>query len=127
MKTLLVGSVLLIAALIIQACHTGPVAASVGAGLAGALAVADQLLQSGAMTADQHGLLVGSLKAIDESVRVATSHSVTPEALIASLGGTAATVVGAVRMWRGPAAGKAEKVHRHQKAIQKELTGIPIA
>lgn len=96
------------------ACHTtGPVSASLATGAAAVTAVFDQLLAGGVIDPVQHLQVTHGLQAIDQAttavqtglaaVQKAQEGSLTTGEAAAAAGGLTATVLGAVRAWRGPA------------------------
>jgi predicted small lipoprotein YifL len=92
--------------LCLAACASGPVSAPVAAGAAAVVAVLDQMFASGAMTPVQHLQLVqgvGALDAAVHAVQTAQAGTITTTEAATAAGGLAASVLGAVRLWRGPA------------------------
>lgn len=81
---------------------TGPLSAPAAAGAAAMIAVFDQLLAGGVVDPMQHQSLVQSVQALEKSVEIANSNSISPETAAAGAGGLAAAVLGAIRVWRGP-------------------------
>lgn len=90
---------------------TGPLSAPVAAGAAAAVAVFDQLLAGGVIDPMQHHQLVQSITAIDQTVTAvqrAQEGTLTSGEAATYAGGITATILGAVRAWRGPADKKAK-------------------
>lgn len=95
---------------------TGPISAPVAAGAAAMLAVFDQLLAGGVITAEQHATLVQSVTALDTAVEAAKRNALTPEEAGVAAGGLTAAVLAAIRLWRGPAT-KAENVAKAAEVL----------
>lgn len=99
-------TLLVVAALLLVACATGPVSGPVVAGGAALLAVFDQLLASGTIDAHQYVTLtqgVSALQTTVEAVKEAQSGTLSVETAATAAGGLTAAVLGGVRLWRGPA------------------------
>jgi hypothetical protein len=94
---------LALVALLLTACATnGPI---VGAGAAAVVAVFDQLLADGQIDASQYQAMVGGITSLStsvEAVQKAQAGSLTTGEAATAAGGLAASVLGAIRVWRGP-------------------------
>lgn len=102
MKTLL----LVVVALVLVACATGPVSGPVVAGGAALLAVFDQMLASGTIDPQQYVSLTQGVTALQttvEAVKEAQSGALSVETAATAATGLTAAVLGGVRVWRGPA------------------------
>ena len=96
---LLAGCALLLAGC---ATHAGPIAA----GVAGSLAVIDQLLADGVIAPEQGAALHGGIEALAQSVAAvakAQEGTLTTGEASAAAGGLTAAVLAGIRAWRGPA------------------------
>ena len=82
-------------ALALMCCQGGPITAEIAAGLAGAVAVADQLLAGGVMSEEQHAALVDFLRQADEAARSAND----PAQTAGIAGGVTATILAALRAY----------------------------
>lgn len=105
---LLAGCALLLAGC---ATHAGPIAA----GVAGSLAVIDQLLADGVIEPQQGMALRGGIEALTQSVDAvakAQEGTLTTGEASAAAGGLTAAVLAGIRAWRGPATKKL----KHQQA-----------
>ena len=105
---LLAGFSLLLASC---ATHAGPIAA----GVAGSLAVIDQLLADGVIAPEQGHALHGGIEALAQSVAAvakAQEGTLTTGEASAAAGGLTAAVLAGIRAWRGPATKKL----KHQQA-----------
>jgi len=105
---------LVVALLCLASCATtGPLSAPIVAGAASLIAVFDQLLAAGVMDPLQHQQAVAGISALEgmvltaqrgvEVVRAAQAGTLTTGEAATAAGGLAATVLGAIRVWRGPA------------------------
>lgn len=84
------------------AAHPGPIAA----GVAGSLAVIDQLLAEGVVEPEQAFALRNGIDALQQSVAAvqqAQAGTLTEGEAATAAGGLTAAVLGAIRLWRGPA------------------------
>lgn len=105
---LLAGCVLLLAGC---ATHAGPIAA----GVAGSLAVIDQLLADGVIAPEQGMALRGGIEALSQSVDAvakAQEGTLTTGEASTAAGALTAAILGAVRLMRG----KPTKNLKHQQA-----------
>lgn len=105
---LLAGCALLLAGC---ATHAGPIAA----GVAGSLAVIDQLLADGVIAPEQGAALHGGIEALAQSVAAvaeAQKGTLTTGEASAAAGGLTAAVLAGIRAWRGPSTKKL----KHQQA-----------
>lgn len=105
---LLAGCALLLAGC---ATHAGPIAA----GVAGSLAVIDQLLADGVIAPEQGAALHGGIEALAQSVAAvakAQEGTLTTGEASTAAGGLTAAILGGIRAWRGPATKKL----KHQQA-----------
>lgn len=88
------------------ATHAGPIAA----GVAGSLAVIDQLLADGVIDPAQGAALHNGIDALQQSVAAvakAQEGTLTQGEAATAAGGLTAAILGAVRVWRGkPSKGK---------------------
>lgn len=84
-----------LSALVFVCCQGGPISAEIAAGLAGALAVADQLLAGGVMTPEQHETLVAFLRQADETARAAQD----PAQTAGIAGGVTATILAGLKAY----------------------------
>ena len=83
------------------AAHAGPIAA----GVAGSLAVIDQLLADGVVAPEQAAALRGGIEALNQSVeavRQAQDGTLSTDTAAAAAGGLTAAVLAGIRVWRGP-------------------------
>ena len=93
------------------ATHAGPIAA----GVAGSLAVIDQLLADGVIAPEQGQALHGGIEALAQSVAAvakAQEGTLTAGEASTAAGGLTAVILAAVRLMRGPATKKL----KHQQA-----------
>lgn len=96
---LLAGLCLLLAGC---AAHAGPIAA----GVAGSLAVVDQLLADGVIEPEQGYALRNGIDALARSVdavQQAQAGTISTETAATAAGGLTAAVLTGIRLWRGPA------------------------
>ncbi len=103
---LLAGLCLLLAGC---ATHAGPIAA----GVAGSLAVIDQLLAEGVVEPEQAFALRNGIDALSrsvEAVQQAQAGTLSEGEAATAAGGLTAAVLGAIRVWRGPATKLAKTV-----------------
>ncbi len=94
---------LFLALLVLAACASGPVSGPVLAGVAGSLAVIDQLLASGVIEPAQHDALVGGIQALQGSVAAvqhAQAGNLTSGEVTTVAGGATAAAVAIVQTWR---------------------------
>lgn len=97
------------------AAHAGPVAA----GVAGSLAVIDQLLADGVVEPEQAFALRNGIDALAQSVEAvkqAQAGTLTEGEAATAAGGLTAAVLGAIRLWRGPATKLAKAVAQAPQA-----------
>jgi len=83
------------------AAHAGPIAA----GVAGSLAVIDQLLADGVVAPEQATALRGGIEALNQSVeavRQAQDGTLSTDTAATAAGGLTAAVLAGIRLWRGP-------------------------
>lgn len=89
------------ACLLLAGCatHAGPIAA----GVAGSLAVIDQLLVADTITPDQAAALRGGFDAIQQSVEAVKDGTLSTGEAATAAGGLTAGILGIIKAWRGPA------------------------
>lgn len=84
------------------AAHPGPIAV----GVAGSLAVIDQLLADGVVAPEQAYALRNGIDALQQSVeavKAAQSGTLTEGEAAVAAGGLTAGILGIIKAWRGPA------------------------
>lgn len=88
------------------AVHPGPIAA----GVAGSLAVIDQLLVADTISPEQASALRGGIDALQQSVEAVKDGSVSTDEAALAAGGLTAGILGIIKAWRGPATKLAKAV-----------------
>lgn len=88
------------------AAHPGPIAA----GVAGSLAVIDQLLVAGTVSTEQATALRGGIDALQQSVEAVKDGAVSTDEAAIAAGGLTAGILGIIKAWRGPATKLAKAV-----------------